>query len=254
MKSSDFSSWYRTDRIDPGRLDRFLRPCTFDEVLRRVVSEFSAPSYKGDRGKREAKGYWRAVFSFSVTTATYDAFFNGPAGYRAQFCEHSCNGSVKNRECIDALTPLLLDFVRLAAPKDPVEKITVSLRCKTAKIWIDEQARDCTLNHQTITVDDLVVLNVPRWVQAAREAEQAMQSTRPKAKQCAMYGVQAPEGTRLKVLGGFINESTTANLSYRRSDAGISTFSCTAFHRIVPLKRVEAIRASDSWPYRSNTD
>ena len=201
---------YRTDRINPERLTRLLRPCSFDEVLASVLNEFSAPAYQPATGKKEARGYWRAVFCFSVTGPTYDVFFNGPTGYRAQFCEDSMAGLLMNEQCIKVLTPLLVDFAKTSSSSEPVEKLEASLRCRSAKIWIDEHARDCTLNKQTIAADQLVVLNVPRWVQAAKEAEEeikARQDTCPRAKEWAQYGVQAPEGTRLKVLGGFINQT-----------------------------------------------
>jgi len=200
---------YRTDRINHDRLKRLQRPLSFDEVLASVRNEFSAPAYKPDPGNREALGHWRAVFGFSVTEATYDVFFNGPAGYRAQFCEDPRAGLLMNQRCMEVLTPLLVDFVKASTSREDSEKIEASLRCTSAKIWIDERVQDCTLM-QTISADQPAVLNVPRWVQAAKEAEReikARQSTCPRAKKSALYGVQAPEGTRLKILGGFIDQT-----------------------------------------------
>lgn len=207
---------YRTDRINPERLKLLLSPRSFDEVLASVFNEFSVPSYRADPGTKEARGYWRAVFGFSVQMPTYDAFFNGPTGYRAQFCNDPIRGLHKNRQCVDTLTPLLLDFARRSdsvSVKD-LSKIDASLRCRSAKIWIDESAEDCTLNH-SIVADQLVSIDVPPWVQAAEEAEREIktwQETCPRAKQQALYGVQAPEGTRLKVFGGFIEETNYMEL------------------------------------------
>ena len=199
---------YRADRISPERLKILLMHCSFDDVLASVYREISDLTYKPDPGNREALGHWRAKFVFSVTEPTYDLFFNGSAGYRAQFCEDSMVGVLKNQQCVDVLRPLLLDFARTCVSVQDLRQIEASLRCRSAKVWIDESA--CTLD-PSIVSDDVVAISVPRWVQAAREAEleiKTRQDSCPKAKKAALDGVQAPQGTRLAVFGGFIDEAS----------------------------------------------
>lgn len=210
MSVKNGALFYRADRIPSDRLNDLLVPRTFDEVLGFVCDTARAPTYKPDRGSKEAAGCWRAVFSFSVDAFAYDLFFNSPFGYRAQYCQSPMVGVARNQQCVETLFERLMTASLKSKPTVPLEKIATSLRCRSSKIWIDEKAEDCTLKY-TITVSDLVAVNVPRWVKAAEEAEQEMkasQRTYPRAKGRAIYGIQAPEGTGLKVLGGFLRDAS----------------------------------------------
>jgi hypothetical protein len=148
---------------------------------------------------------------FSVDKVAYDRFFNSPFGIRAQYCRDPKLGGVRNRQCIDALFERLMATAQVTGPGVSLDQVAASLRCGSSKIWIDEHAQDCTLKH-TIAVSDLVTVDVPRWVRAAEEAEaeiRAFQRARPRVKDRALYGIQAPEGTTLKVLGGFLCETSS---------------------------------------------
>jgi hypothetical protein len=84
-------------------------------------------------------GAHRATFRLRVAESVYDAFFNSPVGYRAQYRLAIERGERCNRELINALTPRCLAFADTKAPSHfPPRLIAASLAGKDAKVWITE--------------------------------------------------------------------------------------------------------------------
>jgi hypothetical protein len=81
------------------------------------------------------RGCGRAEFLLKVPGFLYDAFFNSPAGYRAQYAMSAELGQRRNRELIDALADRL---VASSAPSVPETQIRLSLNASAAKLWIHE--------------------------------------------------------------------------------------------------------------------
>jgi hypothetical protein len=168
-----------------------------------------AISYQREPGSKEAKGCTRGVFSLEVDRKSYDLFFNSAGGYRAHFRKSPAAGLEMNRRIIDSLSERLLDHASEASGGSGLD-VSVSLRCGSAKIWIDEKAADCTLS-SSMQAESVISIEVPHWVKAAREAEveqRKRQRTIPAEKNVALWGVQAPEGTTLKVFGAWIRNGS----------------------------------------------
>ncbi|RYG29172.1 MAG: hypothetical protein EON93_17165 [Burkholderiales bacterium] len=82
-------------------------------------------------------GCARVCFQLHVTRDVYDAFFNSPIGYRAQFALSVNSGHTANTKALDALEPALIRFVQVLG--HACDRVVWSLRAPDAKIWIDEQ-------------------------------------------------------------------------------------------------------------------
>jgi len=82
-----------------------------------------------------------------------------------------------------------------------------SLEYGSAKVWISEE--DSTLDQSGHDAEQIVTLEVPRWVEAMNDVLAAWKAGRhpiPSIKSRALLGVQAPEGKRLKVLGAWMDK------------------------------------------------
>jgi hypothetical protein len=126
-------------------------------------------------------GCLRAEFLLDVGSNTYDGFFNSPVGYRAQFAISPSNGTSQNRGLIDSMTNQLLASCTL--PADWRQEAELSLRASQAKVWIDES------EVQTHYHSSAAEIAFERW------------NAHPEGD----AGSRAPEGTRLVVLGGWLD-------------------------------------------------
>ena len=73
-------------------------------------------------------GAHRAMLRLRVAEAVYDAFFNSPVGYRAQYRLAIDHGERCNRELIDVLTAQCYAFADTKAPSHvPARLIAASL-------------------------------------------------------------------------------------------------------------------------------
>jgi hypothetical protein len=118
----------------------------------------------------------------SVEPTAYDAFFNSPKGYRAQYAISPKTGETANRRLLDALEPALM---RKAATQNsaPSSRVLKSLRCVDAKVWIDELEVEDQLSDPNPAI-----------------AYDAWQFDSPDGQ-----GLRAPVGTRLEVKGGWLD-------------------------------------------------
>jgi phosphate acyltransferase len=210
--SSKLAAWV----LKPGRVSeerrRYLEQVdSFRAVLEAVATEATDGRYRSAKGDREAKGHTRAEFLFSITPKTYDIFFNGASGYRAQFYCGPTAGIQQNKALLERLRAPLLTAARaqISRGKLTLEQIERSLQLKSAKAWINEDAS--TLDKTSLDADWLIAIDIPQWAKAAREAEVSIRDRlrpRPSGKENALLGVQAPEGTELTVMGAWLHDVT----------------------------------------------
>ena len=141
----------------------------------------------------------------NVDSEAFDAFFNSPGGYRAQYLYDPDQGQTANNHVLRELEPELTNAViKYCGERHPNrEKVRHSLLANSAKIWPDEEALDFT----EATID----LAIERWKQACDWINAPKDS-----------GLWAPEGTRMKVFGAFIdpwgNEVVPRRKMHRRFD------------------------------------
>ncbi|MDO8683854.1 MAG: hypothetical protein Q7N50_10280 [Armatimonadota bacterium] len=175
--------------FDSARRERLEKFDTFDKVLERLLRYVEIVAARvcedEDLGPR---GCWRPEAVLNVESEAFDAFFNSPGGYRAQYLSDPDHGQAANNRLLRALEPKLTNEVvnRCGEKQLSREKVRDALLANSAKIWPDEDSLDFT----QATID----LAVERWKQPCDWINA------PK-----YAGLWAPEGTRLKVIGAFID-------------------------------------------------
>lgn len=192
--------WDFTSLVDSDRVAKLLSLKTFDEVLREILPRIKIVDYQPEPFKsNRLRGCTRACFLLSTDHDAYDAFFNSPAGYRAQYCHGQETGRMANRRIIEALRPALVEFVKSRVIATfSIDRIAASLDANDAKIWIDENeaASPPSSNFQ-------IHINYRNWVDRARRANVSQEEE----VAGAIRGVLAPYGTRLEVKGGWIDSN-----------------------------------------------
>jgi hypothetical protein len=128
------------------------------------------------------KGLKRAAFLIRVSRETYDAFFNSPQGYRAQYAKSAERGVSANRDLLNSLESRLLAYSRQTeTTADGL--ILSSLRGEGAKGWICEGE---VQSHMGSSAPE--ILYGP-WVSATTDGA----------------GLLAPVGTLIEVKGAWVN-------------------------------------------------
>jgi hypothetical protein len=126
------------------------------------------------------RGCGRAEFLLQVHPCIYDAFFNSPVGYRAQYALGPALGRSKNRELLDALKTKLI----ANTPESYLAQVVSSIESVEAKIWIYE---DEVQNHY---FDESPEIDYAPWNNGSDGG----------------VGLRAPVGTQLIVCGGWLDE------------------------------------------------
>lgn len=200
---------FRPKKVEAQRLRSLEQDFPFSAITQRVADEMTDIKFYPEKGKTEAKNKKRAEFFFRIDTKTLDIFFNGPQGYRAQYYLDPQRGNDCNRFMIDILKGKLIEAARQASQElMTIEQIEKSLEYESAKIWIDEGKS--SLNKKCSDPQEILVLEVPRWVAAMNQvlaAWNAGQQPEPTIMDRALLGVQAPVGVggHMKVLGAWLD-------------------------------------------------
>jgi hypothetical protein len=199
-------AWNFVPDFDSARRERLEKFDTFDKVLQRLflnVEVVAAHVCKGEElGPPDC---WRPEAVLNVDNEAFDAFFNSPGGYRAQYLSDPDHGQAANGRLLRALEPSLTNEVvkRCGEKQLSREKVRNALLANSAKIWPDEEVLDFT----EATID----LAVERWKQPCDWINAPKHA-----------GLWAPEGTQLKVFGAFIdpwgNEVVSRRKIRRRFD------------------------------------
>ena len=173
--------WTFYDSVSRERREELARYASFgnigggllltSEVLAACWAPFTEPRLRSCR---------RAEFVLKLPALLYDAFFNSPTGYRAQYAVSVELGRRKNRELIDALKAKLIASVD---SKPDEEKFAISLESSAAKVWINERQVE---NHYW---NDIPEIDYLPWRQRSENGA----------------GLRAPLGTELVVYGGWLD-------------------------------------------------
>jgi hypothetical protein len=187
------------ENVSEDRRKSLAEPFEFTELLQRLRSEVRNVRYKKEKGSHEAKGSWRPIIWFDVNEQTFDCFFNSPYGYRGQFLLGADAGRDANKQVLHALADTLVQGASLHPPL--AEQVQLSLLSPHAKIWIDED-QHCPKNPELI-----IQISVPEWVAAATTVHKRLAEHDPTltTKEVdRIYGVRAPSGFTLKVMGAWV--------------------------------------------------
>ena len=188
--------WTFAQLLSPERQQRLLSITNFDEIVQRLqagtIESFAVEPRKNDLG--------RVFFRLSVTEETYDAFFNSPVGYRAQYCLGAKHGTEQNHRLMLALVHVCLSHSKKwPEPAFPRDRVVASLTGVGAKDWITES---------DLPDVDEVHIDYDPWVQKARRANAGTASDQA-ARANAGVGVLAPVGTHLEIKGAWVFQNCT---------------------------------------------
>jgi hypothetical protein len=189
------------DGISATRVASLLHPFEFSDLAARLRMEARRLSFKRTLGSHEAKGRWRPEFSVEISSDAFDLFFNSPDGYRGQFLRSVAEGQAANALALEVLSEPILQG--LSEPSSSLKQIATSLMSDFAKIWIDEHA------HAPSDPVLIVEVKVPTWEAAARAVRarlDAHDSTLTSKEIDRIFGVRAPTGTVLKIMGAWVSQ------------------------------------------------
>ena len=200
---------FRPEKIVAKRLRLLQQELPLSVIAQRISDEMTNMEFRPKKGDREARNKLRAEFFFNVCAETLDVFFNGSQGYRAQYYLEPQRGIECNRLVIDVVKGKLIEAAMQSNQSVmTLEQVKKSLDYGSAKIWIYEV--DSTLDQTSRDPEQIVALEIPRWVEAMKHvlaAWAAHQQPSPTIQTRALLGVQAPEGSRMEVLGAWFDDN-----------------------------------------------
>ena len=105
MQAVAASDWDLREMADSARRSRLLSPVSPEKLLERLEAEAKKAAANNTvriqwREADEQKGYWRIESTVPLTAETFDLFFNGRMGYRAQFYRSPDAGRTFNRSLV----------------------------------------------------------------------------------------------------------------------------------------------------------
>lgn len=181
---STVPTWQFTNAVDASRAKRLFDLSEYSEIVALVekarVVDFAWESFTNVA----LAGCGRASFLLKVAPETYDAFFNSPVGYRAQFAQSSAEGEAANRKLLNTLEPMLLMFsaTRQLVPQG---EVAASIRASEAKVWILESEVESQMGNEQPAIQ------YTPWIEASKTG----------------VGLLAPVGTLLEVKGGWLDRA-----------------------------------------------
>lgn len=145
------------------------------------------------------QGCWRPAVELDVGRECFDAFYNSPSGYRAQYLISPENGQSANGRLLQALEPKLSSAVFEDCPQFMYSRDCVrnSFYANSAKIWPNE----ADLDPKDVARD----LAIEKWCKSLAAGNDL-----------ARLGLWAPEGSSLMVLGAFIDPRGNEIVSQRK--------------------------------------
>jgi hypothetical protein len=187
--------WTFSDEIVTERRAALAAVPNFSSIVDRIAGASIESFWAEPREAAPCLGTHRAIFDLLLERADYDAFFNSPVGYRAQYCIEIENGKAQNRRVLDALRPRLLDFAeRSRTGGFGKQRLSASLDAVDAKVWINEA--------EVAKVEGIHILYEP-WLAKLQSADVGS-ATERNSRESAEIGLRAPAGQRLEVKGGWV--------------------------------------------------
>jgi len=191
MISSPFArsdEWhFRSNFEDQRRFNLEASP-TFAEIVEAILSDVlpGKPVIVAANDDR-LPNCWRVKFPFEVSPLTFDRFFNGPCGIRAQFLTDANLGRWANAHIVTMLSPTVMRELERGPSQQFGGRVqwsaTDSIAGLSARVWINELSVRWNSRDLAIT----------RWEVAANEPG------------VDSRGLCAPTGSQLVLLGAWIN-------------------------------------------------
>src|SRR4030095_7087850 len=152
FRSVGIDEW-RVSSLPDVRRNRLLNGSDPDLLLERLISEAEVAAQTGRvatslSGCEDNPGYFRIEAQIPLSESTFDEFFNGRSGYRAQHYLSAEEGVLYNRATIDRLGPIVQRVYACDADRDQ------PLRRPAAAMVRDEYLRRGRMNARQCRVCD----------------------------------------------------------------------------------------------------
>ena len=181
--------WQYIGSVEPQRVAALVTGLSLNALIARLRAESAFLCFHPEP-KDGDPSYRRAVFCLALPKRLFDLFFNAQTGYRGAYFERPENGLQINRVIISELSPTLLQWVPSG---QNAPWIAESLSLPSAKIWLAEEPGLCSKC-------------AGEWSQSYRAPLMIANGRWETAKHThADWGRQAPELSKLRVFGGFVN-------------------------------------------------
>ena len=184
--------WTYEGNSTPERRQRLEAPKPYSELLAAVKASPLACFHNEPRQRDDS--YTRADFCLDVGTEVFDAFFNASTGYRGAFFAGPDNGVLANQMLLTELCPVLVEKAIAYDPRLDIAWLIESLSLPTAKAWLAEdlvaRCSSCVGGWSASHASALRIRN-DRWEHSVHTH--------------ATWGRQAPELSKLRIFGGFVN-------------------------------------------------
>lgn len=196
--SAPASLWRFAPHVDAERANRMYSFTCFEDVVERFVAKMPARFVWEKPRDTYLAGCERVSFLFEVPEETYDAFFNAPVGYRAQYAQGTDVGLAANRHFLDAMWARLFGSAWIKGEAN-LERIEASLGGYDAKAWIleSEVSEQIGRNAEDILYDP--------WKQKSESGA----------------GLLAPVGTTIEIIGAWIDESGHERRNPRKANRSL---------------------------------
>ena len=137
------AEWCVSDRLGP-RVRRLLDVPSAAELLQSVITAAIQAASVGSiriawKESDERAGYFRLVAQLPLDEITFDQFFNGRSGYRAQYYISPEEGTLYNRDVVTELWPSLRTACERALLEVDLSLLERSLFAPHSKIWVFDE-------------------------------------------------------------------------------------------------------------------
>lgn len=196
--------WRYVGKGEPGRLAALTNPRPNAELAGALRSALTLQCFHSEP-RQDDPAYERAVFCGTVSPELFDWFFNASTGYRGAFFESASAGTQANRALVDQLAPVLADWATAKQGADP-QRVLASLAKPSAKAWLAEHpglCPKCAGEWSSSYCAELCIEN-SRW-----ECSSHIHSA---------WGRQAPQLSKIRVFGGFINAQRNEWLASHKAE------------------------------------
>ena len=203
--------WSFEPSFCPNRREKLEAVRSFDEIIQTLCNFADVTAADLEPGKADGlKDSHRPFVNLTVDPDVFDAFFNSPHGYRAQFLPDPDEGQAANNRLLRKLSLKLFGAVIHGCQKRELtaDQIRDAFLANSAKIWPYEgdlqDFRDMTRN-----------LAIPQW-----------QAPYPWVDAPTGAGLWAPTGTRLRAFGAFIDTAGNEVVSRKKIRRRIHIHEC----------------------------
>ena len=199
MTESETRRWNYVGKCEPERRTALSKWIQFSNITDRLIQEMKLVCYHREPRVHDAS-YARTVHCVKITSATFDAFFNSQAGYRGAYFVSREAGLRANQSLFELLTPTLMSWTKQHYHQVDQDWMAKSLSTISAKAWLTEapfaeshvKCKLCADEWSCSYFSELQIEN-GRWERCENVYSR--------------WGRQAPQLTKLRFFGGFVNGS-----------------------------------------------